>query len=47
VRIGRTSRAVPGGGGTRLETETQVRATVLRAKRVFEVYWLVIRSAAG
>jgi len=47
VRIGMDFRLSPAGTGTRLETETRVRATGPRAKRVFGRYWLVIRLGSG
>jgi len=47
VRIGMDFRLSPAGTGTRLETETRVRATGPRAKRVLWRYWLVIRLGSG
>ena len=40
-------RAVPDGGGARLETETRVFLTDARSRRRFLAYWLVIRPFSG
>ena len=40
-------RAVPEGGGARLETETRVYLTDAAARRRFAAYWLVIRPFSG
>ena len=37
----------PDGAGTRLTTETRVRATDRRTRLVFGAYWLVIRAGSG
>jgi hypothetical protein len=48
VRVGMDFRLQPvAAGTTRLATETRVLATGPRAKRVFGVYWLVIRAGSG
>jgi hypothetical protein len=38
---------LPDGGGSRLVTETRVRGTDARARRLFALYWLVIRPGSG
>lgn len=40
-------RAVPDGGGARLETETRVFLTDRASRRRFAAYWLVIRPFSG
>lgn len=40
-------RAVPDGGGARIETETRVYLTDAAARRRFAAYWLVIRPFSG
>ena len=40
-------RAVPEGGGSRLETETRVFLTDARSRRRFAAYWLVVRPFSG
>lgn len=40
-------RAVPDGGGARLETETRVLLTDAHARRRFAAYWLLIRPFSG
>lgn len=40
-------RALAGGDGTRLETETRVLLTDGRARRRFAAYWLVVRPFSG
>ena len=47
VRVAMDFRLVPDGAGTRLSTETRVLATGPRAKRVFGLYWAVIRAGSG
>jgi len=47
VRIGMDFRLSAAGRATRLETETRVRATGPRARRVFGAYWFVIRLGSG
>lgn len=38
---------VPDAGGTRLSTETLVAATDARTRRLFGLYWVVIRAGSG
>jgi len=40
-------RAVPDGGGARLETETRIYLTDAAARRRFRAYWLVVRPFSG
>jgi hypothetical protein len=40
-------RAVPDGGGARIETETRVFLTDRGSRRRFAAYWLVIRPFSG
>ena len=40
-------RAVPEGGGARLETETRVFLTDASARRRFGAYWVVVRPFSG
>ena len=47
VRVGMDFRLQPVAAGTRLATETRVLATGPRARRVFGLYWLVIRAGSG
>ena len=47
VRVAVDFRLGPDGDGTWLTTETRVLATGPRAKRVFGLYWAVIRAGSG
>ena len=38
---------LPDGAGSRLVTETRVQGTDARARRLFALYWLVIRPGSG
>ncbi|MDQ3067674.1 MAG: hypothetical protein M3R12_11075 [Actinomycetota bacterium] len=40
-------RAVPDGGGSRLETETRIFLTDAAARRRFGVYWLLVHPFSG
>jgi len=40
-------RAVPDGGGARVETETRIYLTDAAARRRFRAYWLVVRPFSG
>ena len=47
AKIAMDLRAVPDGGGARLETETRIYLTDASARRRFGAYWLVIRPVSG
>jgi hypothetical protein len=40
-------RIVPKGGATHITTETRVRATDARARRLFRPYWVPVRAVGG
>jgi hypothetical protein len=47
AKVAMDIRARPGGGGSRLETETRVFLTSGSARRRFAAYWLVVRPFSG
>jgi hypothetical protein len=47
VKVGLDFVLEPVGGATRLATETRVEATDARTRRLFGLYWLLIRAGSG
>ena len=47
VKVATDFRLVPDGSGTRLSTETRIRATDPGARRRFALYWAAIRPWSG